>query len=291
MKLDPAIIHEGRDMLGEGPSWHPRRNELWWLDIENGVLNAWSDETGHRVVFKADYRVGCYGFTASDDLVLGTERGIERWHSATGRFDLLHAPEPDGRTRFNDGKVDPMGRFWAGTMPLAEEDFDKPLGNLYRFDPDGSLHTMETGLTISNGLDWFADGKTMILTDTKRLRIYAYDFDMATGAISSRREFIRTDPDHGIPDGLTIDADGDIWSAGISGGCLLRYAPSGALKEKIDIATASPTSVAFGGPALDRLYVTSARFHLKPGEEDRLAGSLAMIDPGCRGRPTNVFAG
>lgn len=289
------IVCEAGNRLGEGPLWHPVRQELWWVDIEPGIIHAWSEATGHREVLKLDYRIGTYAFTQTEDLILATERGVERWHADTRSAELLHPLEIDPQynvvTRFNDGAVDARGRFWIGSMPLNEAEYHTPAGKLFRFDPDGSLHLMETEMTISNGIDWSADGETMLFTDSVRRRIYAYDFDMLTGTISNRRTLIQIAPDSGVPDGLTYDAEGYIWSARYDGFGLFRYAPDGTEHRFVPLGTQSPTSMTFGGENLDTLYCTSARPNGQVAEGDRVAGSLVSFKPGVKGRPVNIFGG
>lgn len=289
--MNVNIIHETGDIIGEGPLWHPRKPEMWWVNIEDGLVHSWSEANGYKLILKADYRIGAYAFTQTDDLILATERGIERWHAASDEFELLHELKGDVPIRFNDGAVDPQGRFWIGTMPLNESDFADCHGKLYRFDPDRSLHLMDEGFTISNGMDWSNDGKTMLFTDTLKFSIYAYDFDGKTGAISNRRTFIKSDPKIGSPDGLTYDAEGYIWSAYYNGHGLYRYTPSGEIDGYFELGTQSPTSMAFGGDDLGTLFITSARHHLEPGDIDPKAGSLITVTPNVKGRPSNVFAG
>lgn len=161
---------------------------------------------------------------------------------------------------FNDGAVDAQGRFWAGTL-VGEAN-----NSLYRLDPDGSVHLMDTGFGVPNGIGWSLDGQTMYFTDSSTSTIYAYAFEPEIGRISDRRALIDSSNRPGVPDGLTVDAEGHIWSARWGAGCVERYDPSGALVQTVRVPAMYPTSVAFGGPNLTDLYITSALFEL-PREE------------------------
>ena len=160
-----------------------------------------------------------------------------------------------------------------------------PTSSLYRLDSDGSLHTMEGGLTIANGMGWSPDGKTMYLTDTRRHLIYAYDFDGATGSISNRRNFVQVPVDDGFPDGLTVDSKGFVWSARWAGSCIVRYDPDGKLERKVELPASHVTCCAFGGPDLTDLYITTAWNEMSDEEHARepLAGDLFRLRTGIKG--------
>jgi sugar lactone lactonase YvrE len=164
-------------------------------------------------------------------------------------------------------------------------------GALYRLDPDLTVHTMLTGVTISNGLDWSLDGRRMYYVDSPTRRIDTFDFDMATGSIANRRTFVEVPADAGVPDGLTVDAAGFVWLALWGGAALRRYAPDGTLERVVPLPVTHPTSCAFGGAALDELYVTSARRPLDAEEKARQpqAGGVFRLRPGVAGRPANLF--
>ncbi len=190
----------------------------------------------------------------------------------------------------NDGKVDPSGRFWAGSMAKDER---AGAGTLYRLDPDRSVTPMVDGLTIPNGLDWSADGRTMFYIDTTTNRVDAFDYDDAAGTIAGRRPAVLVDPGRGFPDGMTLDAEGFLWVALFDGWGVHRYAPDGRLDRRIEVPAAQVTSVAFGGRDYDELYITTGQEGFPagglPGQPH--AGGVFRCRPGVRGRPPNRFGG
>jgi sugar lactone lactonase YvrE len=192
--------------------------------------------------------------------------------------------------RFNDGKVDRRGRLWAGTI---DRQTAKPTGSLYRLDADLLVTRMETGLICSNGLGWSPDDKIMYFTDSMVRTIWQYDFDAASGTIDNRRVFAKLAEDDGVPDGLTVDAEGFVWSAVWDGWRIVRYAPDGAIDRQIIMPVQRPSSCMFGGPGLRTLYVTSACADLRASDLLRgpLAGALFAIEPGVAGLPETPFGG
>jgi sugar lactone lactonase YvrE len=235
--------------------------------------------------------VGAVALTESDDLVLAVQDGFARLDTrsgATSTIAQVDGAHPD--LRFNEGKVDPAGRFWAGTMALDER---RGAGALYRLDPDGGIHTMLNEVTISNGLDWSDDGATMYFIDSPTCSIDVFDFDPATGSIRNRRSLVRIPPGEGVPDGMTLDADGFVWVALWDGGAVHRYAPDGRREMVVRVPTRCPTSCVFGGPDLADLYITTAYVKLTPQEraEQPHAGGVFVVRPGPRGRAPNRFRG
>lgn len=225
---------------------------------------------------------------------MATQRGFALWNEPSAALTFLADPEADHpETRFNDGAVDPAGRFWAGTMLEGSEDWDSAPGNLYRLDPDLTLTRMETGVAISNGIGWSPDCKTMYFTDSPRQVIYAYDYDLLTGAIANRRPFIHTPGEASVPDGLTVDSEGCIWSARWGGWRLIRYDPQGKREREIALPVQYPTSCTFGGPELDALYITSANTALSAQQREAqpLAGDIFRIIPGIKGLERPRFLG
>ncbi len=197
-----------------------------------------------------------------------------------------HIPE----NRFNDARCDRAGRLWAGSMPL---DAATPTGALYRFDAAGAWEKMDSGFAVSNGLDWSPDDRTFYFVDTGPGIIYAYDFDIATGEISKRREFARIAPEEGRPDGLTVDADGNVWCAIWDGWCVRRYRPDGRLDREISLPVPRPTSCAFGGKDLETLFITSARVRLpeRTLADAPLSGGVFALEPGVCGQRPVSFVG
>ncbi len=284
------LVLDARAELGEGPRWDARGQRLLWVDIMRGRVHAFRPEKGACRSVDVGRPVGALACAADGTVVLAVAGGFARLHWKSRRVETLAPVEADRpQNRMNDGACDPAGRFWAGTMALDER---PGAGALYRLDPDLTVHTMLTGVTISNGIDWSLDGRRMYYVDSPTRRIDVFDFDPETGAIANRRPFVEVPAEAGIPDGLTIDADGFVWLALWGGAALRRYGPDGGLERSVPLPVSHPTSCAFGGPGLDLLYVTSARRPLGADERARqpAAGGLLRLRPGVVGRPANVFA-
>lgn len=279
--------------LGEGPVWSTEEQVLYWVDIENDCFFRLHPTSGKYEVFDAGLPVGVLALRDHGGLVMATKSGFAFWDQQKG-LHLIVDPEADKpHTRFNDGAVDCRGRFWAGTMCGLSKMCEEPEGNLYRLDPDGSVHTMETGLMISNGIGWSPDNKLMYFTDSTPKMIYVYDFDVATGAIENRRPFIYTPGEEGEPDGLAVDSEGYIWSARWGGWKITRYDPAGKVEREIRLPVACPTSCAFGGENLDELYITTAWTALSEEQKKNqpYAGSLFRVRTGIKGLERPKFAG
>lgn len=274
--------------LGEGPRWNAEEQRFYWVDIDSGIFYRLDPKTGEYETFTIGQELGCLAFRASGGLVLGARDGLAFWRPDEP-LQWIASPEPGKPgARFNDGVVDRQGRLWAGTM--TEEGASS---SLYRLDPDLSLHTMETGVMISNGIGWSPDDRTMYYADSGRQTIYRYDFDPASGTIANRRVFASNAGQVGDPDGLTVDAEGFVWCAHCFGGKVVRYDPDGKIAETILLPTHATTACTFGGENLDELYVTTARRLLSAGQ--RLAepggGDLFRVRVSARGLPEPFFAG
>lgn len=272
--------------LAEGPLWDPKVSVLRWVDIYRGQVHSFDPVSGADTFFEVGEDVGTVAVRASGGLVLATTGGLSTCADDGTDRVVLHevGTDPPGG-RFNDGKADPWGRFWAGTM------LDEPhgAGAFYRLDPDGSLHRMLTGVTCSNGLGWSPDGATMYYVDTQTGGVDMFDHDPTTGALSDRRRLV--DIDRGWPDGLTVDADGCLWVALWDGWGLQRFAPDGRLLSTVEVPAQRVTSCAFGGASLSTLYITTARAGLRDFADQPAAGSLFACDPGVAGMPPGEWAG
>lgn len=276
------------NQLGEGPLWQVQEQALYWVDIEGESFSRYFPEDDILETFPVGQPIGCLAFRSSGGLIMALRDGIGSWNWSTRQVQILANPADNRpRLRFNDGRVDSRGRFWAGT--LGEDDQN----NLYRLDPDHSLHIMETGITISNGIGWSPDVRTMYYTDSPRRVIYAYDFDPDSGNLENRRDFVRVPLTGGFPDGLAVDQQGFVWSAHWDGWCLTRYDPDGRVEREIPLPVQRPTSCAFGGPELDQLFITSAWTGLSKKErrEQPLAGDMFFLPAGVLGQPENKFLG
>lgn len=281
-------LWHSQDRVGEGPLWDAAEQALYWVDIEQNVfhrLYLGGEKAGQAQTFGAGVMVGAVALREAGGLLLATQRGLGRWDDPTSPITWLVNPEQNKpNNRFNDGKVDSRGRFWAGTMSLNPDPND-PQGSLYRFDPDGSVHVMETNLTISNGLGWSPDNKLFYLTDSPKHVIYVYDYDEATGALANRRVFVQTPEDEGVPDGLAIDSEGCIWSARWGGWKISRFTPDGKLEREIKMPVENPSSCAFGGPDMDELFITSAWSGMNSEQRANQpqAGDVFRLKAGVRG--------
>jgi sugar lactone lactonase YvrE len=278
--------------LGEGPVWDPGGGVLYSVDILRGRVHAFIPATGTLRTYCLAQSVGAVALTErGTDLILAMRDGFARLDLNTESLCVVAEVEADRpHLRMNDGKCDPAGRFWAGTLAL---DVTPYAGSLYRLDCDGRVHTALQPVTISNGLDWSADGHHMYFVDSPTQTIDMFDYDVATGGLANRRPFVRIAPEIGIPDGLTLDADGRVWVALWGGGAVHCYAPDGRLDGVIRLPVTHPTSCAFGGANLEDLYITTAWRALSPDERRRQpeAGAMFRCRPGAKGRAAQRFRG
>lgn len=277
-----SSVIPAQNLLGEGPTWSVANQALYWIDILNAQLFAWSPASQQTEQWQLPEHIGSFGFLESGKLIVALSSGLAFFDKDSGKVEWIARPEPNElNTRFNDGKCGPGGRFWAGTMCYDE---DQVRGSLYCLHPDKQIEQKEHPVGISNGLDWSLDHQIFYHTDSPLRTIFAYDYDVASGHIQNKRVFAQiTD---GFPDGLTLDAEGYIWSAIWDGWCLLRFAPDGSIDKKIDLPVQRPSCCTFGGPDLNQLYITSARKGLSPEAlaQQELAGNVLMVEPGVSGR-------
>ena len=223
--------------------------------------------------------------------MLALKNGFASLDLYTNKVTHIADPEKRADNRFNDGKCDPAGRFWAGTLSYKES---PEQGALYRLDKDLSAHRLVEKVTCSNGIVWSGDAKTMYYIDSPTMRVDAFDYDVETGSVSNRRTVISCEKGHGYPDGMAIDAEDKLWVAHWDGSAVRRWDPkTGKLLRSIELPATRITSCAFGGPKLDKLYVTSATTGLDEATRKRLplAGGLFLVDPGTTGVLSAEFAG
>lgn len=284
-----TCIVDCRADLGEGPLWDVGRQVLWWVDITRRQIHC-TDAHGHDRVFPAPHDLGCLAVRSGGGLAVTMRNGFHFFDPDTGVFTPIRDPESDiPENRFNDGKPDRQGRFWAGTM---HESARHPTGALYRLDTDLSCHRMVSSVHCSNGLAWSPDSRTMYYADSARATVWAWDFDPASGSIENRRVLIDTTELGGVPDGAAVDIEGCYWLTVPRTGKIVRYDPQGGAMRTITLPTDLPTCVTFGGPNLDILYCTTAV--LGRGEAElagqHAPGGLYAIDPGVRGIAEVTFA-
>ncbi len=274
---DPVAYH------GEGPVWSPRWGGLRWVDMLAGdllLLNA----DGGVVRRHVGSVVAAVRPRRGGGAVLGVERGFAL-EDPDGSITYLSALWSSAGVRMNEGGCDPDGRFYCGSMAYDQR---PGAANLYRLDPDLTVHTVLTAVTISNGLEWSPDGSRAYYNDTVTHRISVFDYDSDSG-LTNRRSFAEI-PDGGSPDGLTVDSEGGVWTAIADGGSVHRYRPNGVLDEVLEVPARKVTACAFGGERLNELFITTSREGLRDGE-DPLAGSLFRANPEVTGLPVREFAG
>ena len=276
-------------VLGEGPLWDAGEHCLYWVDIERGEVHRFDPETGRdTLVITLDRRVGAVGLRDAGGLVLAVREGFATWQPGRAGIDVIATPLGTRvDCRMNDGACDAAGRFWAGSMALQEGVLRQ--GSLYRLEPDGSAVEVLASVSLSNGIGWSPDGRTMYHVDTLARTLSAYPFDEVTGALGRPRVLIEFKLDDGFPDGIAVDAVGCIWVARWLGSRVCRYSPDGELLGIVEVPTPLVTSCAFGGPTLEDLYITTASRDLDPIPAG--AGDLYLARTGVAGTPSHRFRG
>lgn len=286
------VVIASQNQIGESPIWSVSDNSLYWVDVEGESIQRWREPDRSVQRWDIGDAIGCIGLRRRGGLVGARRTGFFFLDVAAGKITPISDPEADlPDNRFNDGKVDRRGRFWAGTRNFR--DTEMASGALYRLDPDLSIRRMEEGLLCPNGMAWSLDDRRMYLCDTWARRIFVYDFDAEDGVLRNRRLFAELTENEGFPDGLTVDADGCIWNAHYNGWRITRYAPDGKVDRIIRMPVQHVTSLTFGGPGLDTLYVTSAHLRLSEEERNRQldAGHVFACEPGVRGIAEPQFDG
>jgi sugar lactone lactonase YvrE len=280
-------------IVGESPLWHPQERRLYWVDIQGKKVHRFDPESGRNETFNLPDLVTCLAFRKTGGLLLTLRKNFAFFDPGSGELEMLAAVEADKPNhRFNDGRVDPQGRFWAGTM--GDPAWDQPVGSLYRFDPDQTVTRMCAQVICSNGTAWSPDGRTMYYTESFRYAIFAYDFDSATGSITNRRTFAEVDRKLGaFPDGLCVDAEGFVWSNQVGIGRVVRYDPAGRIERLIQLPVPRAVGCTFGGDDLGTLFITSARETMTPQQLQNapLSGSVFAVNSGVRGLVAIPFEG
>lgn len=281
--------------LGETPLWHPVEKRLYWVNIDDGQLFRSNTELTDYETYTFDTPLGAYCFRADGGFIFATGKGFLSWDLGQDAPELLWNPLPGGQpdVRLNDGKVDPAGRFYAGSM-----DTDQVKAELYRIDPDGSQHTILHNIGISNGLGWSPDRKHMYYIDSLRATVYKFDYDLATGELTNQQPLVvfvedsqGFQADSVLPDGLCVDAEGCIWVAHWNGWEIRRYDPTGKPLLSVKVPAQRVTACAFGGDQLDQLFITTARSDLSETvlAEQPLAGNIFVVKTATKGQPVNFY--
>jgi len=285
------LILDARATLGEGPCWDSKKKVLYWVDVVEQKVHIFDPKTGKDESINVGQQVGAVVPRKSGGLILALRNGFYALDLVTKELTAIVDPEADlPGNRFNDGKCDAAGRFWAGTMEDAEENVT---GSLYRLDSDLSVTRVLDGVAISNGIAWEKDNQTMYFIDSPTKQVVAFDFDLETGRLDNKRTVVTIPDGEGIPDGMTIDSQGMLWVAQWGGYQVSRWNPNtGERIGAIKLPVGQVTSCVFGGEKLDELYITTASRGL---DEDQLkeqpyAGGLFRVKTGVTGTITYEFA-
>jgi L-arabinonolactonase len=281
------LVIQRSDKLGECPIWDEGSQSLYWVDsrapalyrIAGAKFSSWS----------LPEIVGSFGLCRQSGMILALQSGIYAFDLNRGDLKPLARPEADQPTnRFNDGRCDRRGRFWAGTMSDVSRE---AVGSLYRLDPDGSCVRMFNDIIVPNSISWSPDNTIMYFADTYKQCIWAFDFELETGEISNRRVFRDTHGHPGKPDGSAVDLEGCLWNCEYGGWRILRYEPGGAIDRIVPVPVANPTCCTFGGSDCRTLFVTSATQRLTPEQlaDQPLAGSVLAIQTDVAGLPEARF--
>ncbi|MCB8978199.1 MAG: SMP-30/gluconolactonase/LRE family protein [Ardenticatenaceae bacterium] len=286
-----TCIWQIQALLGEGPLWVAAEKALYWVDILNRQVHRLEPASGQKRSWTFAESITSLALRESGGFVGTVPHGFVAIDLKAGTIDPIVTVETDlPNNRFNDGKVDSNGRFWAGTMDKQEKE---ATGTLYRLDPDLSLHVMDQDYIITNGPAFSVDGKTMYHNDSIKGLVYAFDLQ-DDGMLGGKRPFQQlTFAINGAPDGMTVDSENCLWLAHYGGARLTRFAPTGEILEEVSLPVPNVTSCTFGGPDLDTLYITTASQNMSAAELEKhpLSGSLFAYKPGVKGLPTPHFAG
>lgn len=284
-------VVKGRDLLGECPLWEDRTRTLWWVDILAPSLKQFDPASGERKQNPLPEAMGCFAFRHKEGFVAAMKSGIYLFNPSDLSRKALAQPELEIKdNRFNDGRCDRAGRFWAGTMNDVKRD---PDGALYRVSADRRCTRIRTGVIIPNSLAWSPDSRTMYFADSVRDVIWSFDYDLQAGEMSNERLFVDGAANPGYPDGSCVDAEGCLWNAEYGGWRVVRYTPQGKIDRVIGLPVQNPTCCCFGGERLDTLYITSASQNLQGVDlaKQELAGSVFAARPGSTGLPESRFKG
>lgn len=286
-----TCVLDAHASLGEGPVWSLVEQVLYWIDINEPSLNRFDPRSGRNVKMKLPESIGCFALCRSGGFIAALRSGVWRLER-DGRLQrkLADAPYDPATHRFNDGRCDPQGRFWPGYM---NEKRDGATAALLRLETDGGLTRVLGDMTISNGLAWSPDGRTMYHADTPAQTVCAFDFDPRTGALANGRVFARFTAPGDRPDGGAVDSDGCYWIALYHGSAVVRFSPRGEVLARHPVPASCPSMCAFGGTDLRTLYVTTARQQLSDEELQRFpqSGGLFAMQVEAPGLPEPFFAG
>lgn len=290
--VNAKVTYSGRAELGEGPSWDSKNGVLYWVDIFRGQVHTFDPQSSEDTSVSAGEYVSCVVPRRSGGVAVTLQHGFYAIAPEERRVTLMAEVEKDmAENRFNDGKCDPAGRLWAGTMDIKER---APNGALYCLEKGNRVVTALKGTTVSNGLGWSPESNTMYFIDSPTRKVFAFDYSIERGELQNRRTAVDFAAHPGEPDGMAVDEEGMIWVAHWGGWRVTRFDPaSGRELEHVSLPVSQVTSCCFGGNRLDILYVTTARSGLGPDalSKEPLAGDLFEIQTEVKGLATNEFAG
>lgn len=288
MSLQAQLVFDSRDTLGEGPVWYS--GSLWWVDIEGKALRCFDPTAERCTTSPLEKRPGCAVPCESGRWLIANEEGLAFLNiddEKMDTFDPFLVGNP--RLRFNDGKCDPVGRLLVGTL---EEDLKEGGACLYRLDTDGKRSVLLEGVTISNGLAWSGDGRTLYYIDTLTRSIERFEYELSSGSVSSRRCLVTVPEQDGFPDGMAIDSEGHLWVALWGGGAVQRFhCETGEKLDRVDVPVSQVTSCCFGGESMDTLFITTARIGLSKEDlaKQPRAGSVFSCQTSVAGRLPRAY--
>jgi L-arabinonolactonase len=283
-----SCVANTADVLGEVPRWHATENALYWIDALKPAIHRYDPASRQVESWTPPEKLGSFAPSAGGGLIIAGRNGFALYDPREGRLERISDPENRAQENIlNDGRCDPRGRFWAGSMTKTMKG---ATGRLYRVE-QGRTEPCDDGIWVSNGVAWSPDGATMYFADSHVHTIFAYDYDLVRGTIGERRVFVDLSDRPGVPDGASCDAEGYLWTAMFDGGRVARYAPDGRLDRTVPLPVSRPTACAFGGPGLATMYVTTARFRLPPEKiaTEAHAGGLLALDVGVAGLPEPMY--
>jgi L-arabinonolactonase len=284
-------VSTGNSVLGENPLWDTETGCVWSIDCMSRKLFRHDPAGSTQVEFLLPRTPGSFAFRSNGGMLMAYRRGLALIEPGTPMLVDVPSPQIDfAKDVFNDGKCDRRGRFWVGTM---DREVQAPIGALYRVDPDLTVHRMADGITLSNGIAWSPDNRTLYHCDSRPGLVWAYDYDIETGTIANRRVLVDFATRKGAPDGCTVDADGGLWVAEIGAGKVVRFDATGRETGAVSVPVTRPTSVIFGGADMRTMFIASMRFSLSDDEQRQQpeAGSVFAVNAGVAGLPEVRFAG
>ena len=287
--IKAELAHLAQAIVGEGALWNYETQTFWWIDIEGKTLNIFDPKTKENIEYETPSRIGTVVPSESGTAIIAVEEGIMELDLQTKKTTLINPVDSDIKeTRLNDGKCDPAGRLYVGSMDRKTTD---PYGSLYRIDQGKATQLLDS-ITISNGIVWTKDKKTMYYIDTPTGKVMAYDYEISTGDITNPRVAINVPKSVGSPDGMAIDENDNLWVGMWNGNAIIHYDPlTGKKLAQIDVPAHNVTTCAFGGSDLDTLYITTARVDMSDAELDEkpLSGSVFKCVPGVRGVKSDFY--